>query len=160
MRLLLIVSILLFSGVAKADWSWGLGYHNPPGATVGVNFMHLWRNWALELGVGYIGSNEYANNKANDNKNNPAASDSDRVTYTVAGDVNLKYLFSSGFVRPYLQGGVGTYVSTTSSGAIGAGASLSHPFGGAGLFFMGRSMYLYVSYLFINQSTFQAGIGF
>src|SRR5688572_30244862 len=126
MRILIFVMLLaLVPMPAQSDWSWGLGYHNPPGATVGLNFMHLWRNWALELGVGYIGSSESVNAKAREKETDPAATDRDRVTYTVAGDVNLKYLFGSGTFRPYLQGGVGTFVSTTNTGAVSAGASLS-----------------------------------
>lgn len=153
-------SIQSFAG-PDHGWSLGVGYHNPPGSTIGVNFMHLWTNWALELGIGYIGSYESENNNASNNQNNSSASDRDKVIYTVAGGINLKYLFGSGPVRPYLQGGLATFISTSNSGTVGAGASLNDPFGGFGIFFsLGKEAYLYVSYLLVNTSTLQIGVGF
>ena len=31
---------------AKEGWSFNLGYHNPPGATLGLNFLRFWTNFA------------------------------------------------------------------------------------------------------------------
>jgi hypothetical protein len=143
---LVMASAVFFSSTAHARWSWSIGYHNPPDATIGVNFMHLWSNWAFEFGIGFIGSRETVGNRSN--------------VFTVAGDVNMKYLFMSGAVRPYLQGGFGTALSTSSQGDVGAGASLSNPFGGAGIMAFGNKFYVYASYLFVNQSSLQAGLGF
>jgi hypothetical protein len=163
-KIILSVAVSLFFaapcfGDSINGWSLGVGYHNPPDSTVGLNFMHLWTNWALEFGVGYVGSSETPNT-TDATKNNPSANPQTTTTYSVGGDINLKYLFSSGGVRPYLQGGVDTDLATTSNGNISAGASLTRPFGGFGIYFIGRTIYLYLSYLFINASTFQVGIGF
>jgi len=62
----LALCFLLFSAPAFARaslWSVGLGYHNPPGATVGLNFMHLWSHVAFEAGIGYIGTGETGTQK-------------------------------------------------------------------------------------------------
>src|SRR5258708_434291 len=121
MRILIsifFIFILSFPVVGFGDsisgWSMGVGYHNPPDSTVGVDFMHLWTNWALEFGVGYIGSSESANNQTSTSSSNQS------TVYTVGGDFNLKYLFASGSVRPYLQGGVDAAVSTSNSGGVSA----------------------------------------
>lgn len=148
----MLLSIPSFAEV-ESGWSLGPGYHNPPDATAGLNFMYLWTNWAVELGIGYIGSNEQDNTNSN-------GSSSTTTTYTVGGDFNLKYLFSSGTFRPYLQGGVGTGVSTSNNGAVGAGVDVTHPFGGGGFYLFGNSFYFYASYIFLNASEFQVGLGF
>jgi hypothetical protein len=143
---IIVASAVLFTSTAHARWSWNIGYHNPPDATIGANFMHLWSKWALEFGIGFIGSRESGGNRTN--------------VFTVAGDVNMKYLFMSGAVRPYLQGGFGTAIATTSQGDVGVGASLSNPFAGAGVMAFGNRFYVYASYLFLNQSALQLGLGF
>jgi hypothetical protein len=146
-----IVGINFFAPRAEAKgWSWGVGYHNPPGATIGVNFMHLWSNWAFETGIGYIGVGESWNRDG----------EREATSFTVAGDVNMKYLFDGRTFRPYLQGGFGAALSTATNGSVGAGTSLSHPFAGAGLFIFGRKFYFYASYLFVNENALQLGIGF
>ena len=142
------LSLCFVSLPAQAGWSWGIGYHNPPGATLGLNFMHLWSNWAFETGIGYIGSSENWNNR-----------DNDSTTYTLGGDVNLKYLFGGKGFRPYLQGGFGAGLSTSTSGSVGAGTSISHPFFGGGIFLFGQGVYMYAGLLVINASTLQIGIG-
>jgi len=150
----ILLSTLIAAGPAFASgWSFNVGYHNPPGATVGGNFMYLWTNWAVELGVGYIGVSEQINTDSKkDNQKNSY--------YTVGGDFNMKYLFRQGGFRPYLEGGVGTGISTSSAGDVSAGASITHPFGGAGLMFMGQSAYFYVGALVINAFEVLGGIGF
>lgn len=147
----ILISLAAVCYRASAEgWSFNIGYHNPPGATAGLNFMRLWTNWAFELGVGYIGKSESWNEK-------DGTHDS---YYSVGGDLNMKYLFRQGFFRPYLQGGFGVGVSTSGKGDVSAGASITHPFGGAGLMFMGSSAYFYIGYLFLNAGEPQAGLGF
>lgn len=131
-----------------------IGYHNPPGATVGLNFMHLWTKWAFEFGIGSVSSKDSEDWNSKEDKDQGKT-----TTYSVGGDLNLKYLFGSGGLRPYLQGGVGAAVSTTDEGSTSAGTSVSRPFGGVGFFAMGSGVYCYASWLFMNASTIQAGIG-
>jgi hypothetical protein len=161
---LLILTLFTFqiSSTALANWSWGLGYHNPPSSTFGVNFMHLWTNWAFETGIGYIGSSE--NITPNSQPNSGTTTNSQLYA---GGDVNLKYLFSTGFFRPYLQGGMGTAVaigsannSKNNSNNTGANASLGGSYGGAGFFLYGSEFYVYLSYITSSNGSYQVGIGF
>jgi hypothetical protein len=124
--------------------------------------MHLWSNWAFEAGLGYIGSDE---SKSQNSQTNSGTTTNSQLY--AGGDINLKYLFSSGFFRPYLQGGFGTSVeignsnnSNNNSNNTGANASLNGAFGGAGFFLLGSELYIYVSYLTTNNGTLQVGVGF
>ena len=139
----LFLAISLFSLNSQANWSWNVGYHNPPGAEVGINFMKLWSNWAFEAGIGSLDINSNNNN-------------SDGDSLQIGGALSLKYLFMSGFFRPYVQGGFGTGL------AIGDGASLGtgNSYLGAGAFFIGKPFYVYLSLLFENNGSTQLGIGF
>lgn len=139
---------------ASSGWSWGVGYHNPPNATLGLNFMHLWTNWAFEVGLGYINSTESnsSNTKANSSSNN--------VNLAVGGDLNFKYLFSSGTFRPYLQGGTYLGLAAQSGDNSGAGASVGGGFGGAGFFIMTNSVDFYISYITAGNGSLQFGINF
>ena len=131
----------LISSVARADWSGSLAYNNPPGANIGVNFMHLWAKWAFEFGIGNV--------RANSN------------TTSVGGDINLKYLFRSGVFRPYLQVGAGSGISVRTESDGSAGASVGGIFAGAGIFLIGNPIYAYGSYNLGNGSNFyQVGIGY
>jgi hypothetical protein len=159
-----IFSIALFSSqVALANWSWGIGYHNPPSSTLGVNFMHLWSNWAFEAGLGYLGSSESSNKNTGTNNTGTTT----QSQFFAGGDVNLKYLFSSGFFRPFLQIGSGTSISLgntsnndNNSNNTGAKAALNGNFAGAGFMLMGSEFYFYVSYLTSNNGSAQIGVGF
>jgi hypothetical protein len=137
MTCLLLISLRAGAG----NWSGSVGYNNPPGANIGLNFMYLWSNWAFEFGLGNVSSN---NNST-----------------SVGGDIGFKYLFRSGVFRPYLQFGAGSGVSVTSSNSGGAGASVGGGFGGAGIFLLGNPIYAYGSYNVGNGSNFyQVGIGY
>jgi len=72
--------------------------------------------------------------------------------FTIAGDLNLKYLFGSGALRPYVMGGAVVRVA-------GASASIGHPFAGGGLYILGRTLQFYISYLFWNEEAIQIGFG-
>jgi hypothetical protein len=139
----LMVGMLSVS--ARADWSIGAGYHDPPDATAGLNFMYLWTNWAVQFGIGYVGSSENWNSKNN--------------AYAVGGDINFQYLFLSGLFRPYLVGGFGSGVALDKYKTISAGATISNPFGGGGFYLMGSDLYVYLGFLILNEGEFQAGFG-
>lgn len=136
----LICLSLLCCSVAKADWTWNLGYQNPAGSTVGLNFLHFWSNWAFEIGVGYINAQD------------------SRVT--VAGDLDFKYLFGSSWFRPYLMAGLGygTGALFEQNGGVSAGASGG--FWGGGIFLKGNPFYVYTGLVAGRGTTFQLGIGF
>lgn len=155
--LLLSVLMLLPSSIAlaSAGWSWGIGYHNPPNATIGLNFMHLWSNWAFELGIGYINSTE-SNNSSDSNSD----SNSKNVNLALAGDLNLKYLFGSGTFRPYLQGGTYAGMAAQTGKSSGASASLNNGFAGAGFFIMTSSFDFYISYVTAGNGSLQLGFNF
>ncbi len=150
-QLLYIAAFAIFLNPLSAranGWSWSLGYNNPPGATVGINFMHLWTNWAFEVGVGAIEA------KNEDDTN----SDTDKKTLHVGGDVDLKYLFGNSWFRPYIQAGMGAGVGIKSDDDTSAGAGVGGSYCGGGVFLMGNPFYLYAS---LNTGTFvQVGLGF
>ena len=150
LKLLACSFVLLFTSNSFAGWNWGIGYHNPPGSTLGVNFMYLWSAWALELGIGSIDGGTSNNNSSNDNS-----------TLSIGGDINLKYLFGSGFFRPYLQGGMGLGTGLTIGDNTGAGAGTGGIFFGGGAFLMANPFHIYLG-LITDGGDFgtQAGIGF
>lgn len=115
MKKLMAVSLLLGSVPALASgWRVSAAYNNPVGADLGVNVMHLWSNFAFEVGVGHIGGG----------KGNGG----------VSGDLDFKYLFGSSGWRPYLEAGLGYGLSGGDDGvSFGAGG----PFGGGGFYYDG-----------------------
>lgn len=143
-KVFLFSLLLFFSPMSHAGWSGSIGYHNPPGATLGVNLMHLWSRWAFEVGLGYA-------RIGNDNNNDSTI---------LAGDLNLKYLFGGRGFRPYAQFGTGYGFGTGQDGdgvGIGIGDSF---FGGLGFFAMGRDVYGYASVNIGHGDGFlQVGVG-
>lgn len=143
MKCLVIVFafLVLFEQKSQANWSMNLGYNNPPSATVGLNLMNIWTNWAFELGLGSA--------KVED-KN-----DSNIDVTVLTGDVDFKYLFSNGGFRPYLQVGTAYAIGAKDNAAsLGVGGS---GYGGLGFFAMGSRFYAYASY---NTGSFiQFGLG-
>lgn len=101
--------------------------------------MHSWTNFAFELGVGSIESKQ----------NN---------TVTTGGDLNLKYLFGTGWLRPYIQGG---YLMGSAVNSNGASSSTGQNFLGAGLFLKGNPFYFYIGGNSLNHQTeVSLGLGF
>lgn len=140
--ILLLLFILPTTSFANG-WSLNLGYNNPPGASVGLNFMYLWQKWAFEIGAGSA--------KVKDSNNTDVS--------VLAGDIDLKYLFGSGGFRPYLQAGTFYNTNTGNNNAsVSVGGS---SYMGVGFFGMGNSVYGYTSYN-VGGGTgyFQIGIGF
>jgi len=152
--LLLIGGLCLSGTEAKAQkLSLGLGWHNPPGATVGLNAMWLWTNVAAELGLGWVKLDSVDTN---------SNTDQDTSTMVILGDANLKYLFMSGALRPYIQGGFGTGVYAAVGDVNDFDIGIGGGFLGAGLYLMVGGGYLYGSYnLTGEEGRFaQAGVGF
>lgn len=154
--ILLMLLSSLASNSAFADVSLGAGWHNPPGAEFGVNLMFAGKNLALELGVGRADADTYDG----DNRKDDDADDTAAVS--TIGDIDLKYMFLSGAVRPYLQGGFGLALSGRAGGDAGASASTGDSFVGAGLLFKGSALFGYLGAYAWEASDVkpQAGIGF
>lgn len=149
----LVVLILCFSPLSYAGygWSWSLAYNNPPGALVGLNFMHLWTNWAFELGIGGVQQSQGVNSTTGE----------ETKALSVLGDINFKYLFSNGTVRPYLQAGTGTSASIVNNSGTTVSAGVGGLYYGGGLFLMSSSFYLYLSLNSSGGSSYpQVGLGF
>jgi hypothetical protein len=125
----IFIVVLLTSNLSPAQgWSWNLGYNNPPGSTLGINFMHMWTNWIFEFGIGSASSAEDANGK---------------TVSALAGGVNLKYLFDTTGLMTYVQGGSGAGIATGGgSTTLGVGGSA---YGGLGFLAMGSKWYGYGS---------------
>jgi len=154
-----LVLFFLFSAQAyggKTGWSFNVGYHNPPGATVGANFLHFWDHLALELGIGWLDLKSSSRQGNSQNGSNGSSS------LGVAGDVNLKYLFLDRVFRPYIQGGLSIGSTTSAGDNTGVAAGVGGGFFGGGIFLTGQKVYGYGS---LNSAgglnTFiQAGLGF
>lgn len=127
--------------------SWGalVGYNNPAGSRLGLNFLYQDSTWGFELGAGGLAT----------------VSDSDNDSSAVVwGDLDLKYFFASSLWRPYFEGGMGYSVA---AGGAGNGVALGSPFVGLGLLYAGKTLLFTVAGDYkINSSTFypSAGIGF
>lgn len=166
MRLVLAL-VALSSGLAteaQANWSANVGYQNPAVSTYGLNFLYLGSQWAFETGIGWIDAEASADDDDDDaagTATGEAKDKDDGASVHVAGDIDVKYLFSGGGLRPYIQAGVGVGIGAAAGDDSGAGAGTGGGFVGIGLFVGGTSAYGYAS---INagggDSTFvQAGIG-
>lgn len=151
----LFIAILLFAipGKASNDWSLNIGYHNPPGSNLGVNFLYEWTNWAFEVGIGSINVDDSDTNNSNTNNQTSAG---------VGGDLNLKYLFGSRDFRPYIQAGVLVGTGATVGDNSGVSAGTGQGFAGLGLMFSGRSVYFYLGGNAFSRrsSEFFLGLGF
>jgi hypothetical protein len=160
-RLLLMATltvILLTPGTLQAETSVNVGWHNPPGSDFGLNLMFAGNNLALELGVGTARGGTYDTDKNNNNKKDD---DDDTAALSTVGDIDLKYLFSGGSVRPYIQGGFGLALAGSAGKSTGASASTGDGFAGAGVFFKGSSVLGYIAIYAWDLDNIrpQAGIG-
>ncbi len=151
-KYLLYIGIAFSAQICSAGgWSVNLGYHNPPGSLIGLNFLHAWSNWAFEAGIGGVEQSKGTDSNGTETK-----------TTSILGALNVKYLFNGQTIRPYVQVGVGSSASiTTNSGATASAGSNGGYFGG-GIFVIGSPLYLYLS---LNSSGgtgafFQGGLGF
>lgn len=138
------VAVLLIGRTANAQLSLNIGYQNPVEANFGANILYTWTDWAAELGVGFLGSG----------KNN-----ADKSALRIGGDLDLKYMFLGGSLRPFLQSGMyWDFSSTLSDNDLNFGNKF---FAGAGFFVFGSGVYSYASYNTGPPGWFlQAGLGF
>jgi len=146
--------LLLSPNAALAQgWSLNLAYNNPPGASLGANVLYFWQNVGLEVGLGWVHL-ESVNTGG-------STSDDDTATFALLGDINLKYFFGAGNVRPYVQGGFGLGISGGVGRVTGFGAGIGSPFFGGGLMLGSRDLYFYGSYNHRAGGYFpQFGVGF
>lgn len=145
---------------SSSGWSWGIGYHNPPNSTIGVNFMHLWSQWAFEVGIGYINSSESNSRNSSNTSSSSSSSSNNDVSVSAGGDLNFKYLFGYGTFRPYIQGGTFFGIGARSGDNSGATASANGGFGGLGFFIMSSSVDFYISYISAGNGSLQFGLNF
>jgi hypothetical protein len=153
---IVLASLLLPLGSSSyANWTFNVGYHNPPQAGLGVNFLYGGSQFAVELGIGSVQSD------ANFDNDKKAAKD-DGVALGIGGDINAKAFFSSGGVRPYVQAGMLLGTSGSLGDNSGFGVGSGSVFAGGGLW-LGQlsSVHGYLSYNVLASTGFlQAGIGF
>ena len=167
-RLILFVislaACLAGSETALANWSLNLGYNNPPGASLGVNFLYRGSKIGFEVGIGWVDAD--AKVEDDDSDDEDGEDDDDEETsagLALAGDLNVKYFFSGGGVAPYIQGGFGAAVSGKVGDGGGANAGLGGGFAGVGLMAGGNDLYLYLSANVAGSTDnlfYQVGVGF
>lgn len=155
-RFVFIILLLLLPGSALANWTLNIGYHNPPIATFGVNFLYFSSDWAFELGIGWLdGDITGEDNSSNQNEEETS------IRASAAGSLNFKKFFASGSFRPYLQLGIGAGIGVQAGDSGGFGAGVGGVYGGGGVMIGGPSLYLYGSYNLASNYTFaQFGLGF
>lgn len=110
-----------------ADMGLSLAWGNPQQSGYGVNFISIWKNVALEVGVGAVAAN-IGQRKNNNNLD-------------LSGDIDVKYLFATSSWRPFVEGGFRTGLGMGDSGvSFGAG----NPFLGGGVMYWGSKLFGYV----------------
>ncbi len=158
MKIVLLVLTSCISQILWANWTFNLGYQNPPGALVGANLFYFGSSWGAEVGIGGIDVDTLSKNN---DKENSETQENTWAT-TIGGDVNIKYFLTPGKIRPYMQGGLGLGISATAGKDSNAHAGTGKLFGGIGLMGGSPSFYAYVSAVIMNitiRGLFQAGIG-
>lgn len=158
--LLALLPFLFTAKTAKADWTLNLGYHNPVYSHVGVNFLYWGSQWNFEVGLGWVDGNA---RDAEDIDNDGDVDRGNQVSAAAAGDIDLKYRFSTGTFSPYIQAGFGASTSAELGHDNGVNADLGGPFAGAGFFIGSKKFHVYVAgnYLIDHKDTqVQGGIGF
>ena len=126
LKTLLVTIAILCSSSASANWTLNVGYQNPIVSTWGLNLLYIGSHWGLEAGVGWIDAKANIDNDGNDSTNNNDTGDDDSASIKVAGDIDLKYFFSSGAARPFLQGGFGVGLGAKSGEGAGAGTVVAY----------------------------------
>lgn len=137
-------------------WSWNLGYQNPANADFGVNFLYMGSRFGFELGIGRLHLDAEDDDNVND------SDDDDNSSLAIGGDVDLKYFFGGGSVRPFIQGGFLVGVGGQAGDDSGFGAGTGSGFGGLGIMADASSWYVYGSYNIgsWDYDFVQAGLGF
>ncbi|WP_234996138.1 hypothetical protein [Pseudobacteriovorax antillogorgiicola] len=151
------------SSPVLANWTLNLGYHNPPGATVGVNFLYFSSDWAFEVGIGWVDADAETDDEDDDAADTSDDDDEDSVSVRASGALNFKYFLGSGGFRPYLQIGVGAGIGAKAGDDdSGVGAGVGGGYGGLGIMAGSPSFYGYASYNIGRGSDgfIQLGFGF
>jgi hypothetical protein len=109
--------------------SWGalVGYNNPAGSRVGLNFLYQGAPWGFEFGVGGLATTTDSSGEK-----------SSAVTW---GDIDIKYYPSTGLWRPFLEGGMAFALG---AGSAGSGLSAGSPFAGGGLLYSGGTFLFHI----------------
>jgi hypothetical protein len=136
-----------FSAEAAAGpWGVLLGYNNPAGSNLGVNFLYdSGSTWGFEVGVGGLYSTATESTKS----------------LSTWGDADIKWFPSAGLWKGYLEGGLS--ISLGSSTTAGSGVGVGSPFVGGGIMHSGQSVifHLTADYKINSRTVFpSAGIGF
>ena len=154
-------AVMALSSPAKGEWTLNVGYHNPPGADVGVNLLYWGTRWNFEAGLGWIDAKTQTT-KDKDTATNDNKKKTNEFSVALAGDLNIKYRLATGSVAPYLQCGMSAGVGASVGAQNNAGAGAGGPFGGFGLMFGHPHFYGYTAYNVWSQTSgqFQAGLGF
>jgi len=156
---ILVFCLLMTSKPCFANWTLNLGYHNPPGSKFGVNFLYWAEPLMFEIGIGWIDVKSL-----DDDQDENASEDSDEdLRVAIAGAINVKYVLSSGGIKPYLQigAGAGSFVQAGDNSDIGA--TVGGLYGGLGLLLGSPRFYAYGSFNIhanSNNTFAQFGIGF
>ncbi len=162
MVLALIAFVLMVdSGKAYGNWTLNLGYHNPVGATYGVNMLYFGSKWAFEAGLGWA---RVTKTTTDEQTTASEGDDKEDLSVSFGGDIDGKYLFGSGSLRPYLQAGIGAGFGATVGDHSDAGAGVGGLFLGAGLLIGAPKLYVYGSAIAgahtDSDISWQAGLGF
>jgi hypothetical protein len=161
---LILLGLLVPQGTAFSNWTLNLGYHNPPGATVGFNFLYWGNPLIFEVGIGWIDVDTLDEPENDDTSSTPvdAEDEEDGVDVAVAGAINLKYLLSQGTIKPYLQLGTGAGTRLQAGDQNDIDGGFGGLYGGIGLLAGDPGFYAYGAYnINSHENSFiQAGIGF
>jgi len=141
-----LLSTLLLPSVAHAGpWGLLLGYNNPAGSNLGLNFLYQSGGpWGFEFGVGGLYGQSTENVKS----------------ISTWGDVDVKWFPTAGPWKGYLEGGLAFSLGT---GSEGSGVSAGSPFVGGGLMYSGSSVLFHVTadYKINSRGIYpSAGLGF
>ena len=146
-KYLMAIIVLLGANNAFANWTMNVGYQNPPGAKIGVNFLY-WgsSDFLYELGVGGVAADVDTNE---DNE----VTDSD---LWVSGGANIKYLFMNSDIAPYVEGGFHTGLHLDFDDGINMGAG--NLYGGLGMILGKADFYFYLG-AFTHGESFAGKLG-
>ncbi len=141
----LLSTLLLPSAALAGPWGVLLGYNNPAGSNLGLNFLYQSGGpWGFEFGVGGLYGKSTENAKS----------------VSTWGDVDVKWFPTAGPWKGYLEGGLAFSLGT---GTEGSGLSAGGPFVGGGLMYSGSSVLFHVTadYKINSRGIYpSAGLGF
>ncbi|MBM3381907.1 MAG: hypothetical protein FJY29_05640 [Betaproteobacteria bacterium] len=155
-RILGTLAALAISCTSAAAWagSWGmlLGYNNPAGSKLGLNFLYQGAPFGFELGIGGLGRTTTTTTTSG------ASWSESETSIDLWGELDLKYYPSVGLWRPFLEGGL-----TYSLGVVGGkrGFAAGSPFAGGGLLYSGSTVLFHIGADYkINERVTYASAGF